>query len=72
MSGATQHFTATLIVNRTTHTTATTGQTGYGSGAMHNETKAERDVEEVARIVIREPSMAALAEKLAGHVALIE
>lgn len=59
-----QHFTATIEINETTHTEAS---------SYRNESKpASREVKEVVRLTLRADSLEKLQAKLAAHVALIE
>jgi hypothetical protein len=63
------HYTATVEVRETipARSTSTTG--GY---RQPTETKTEREVRDVARVVVRADSIERLREKLAAHVALID
>lgn len=68
MSG---HYTATVEVRETIASRDTSTVGGYGA-THRTETKTEREVRDVARVVVRADSIERLREKLAAHVALID
>lgn len=68
MSGG--HYTATVEVRETIPAVETSTSGGYGRPAT--EKKTEREVRDVARVVVRADSIERLREKLAAHVALID
>lgn len=63
-----EHYTAVIEVTKTS--TAPASPVQY---QQRNEQKAPtREVQDVARIVVRAPELATLQTKVAAHVALIE
>lgn len=60
------HFTATIEVHKVNHTDAVVSRYAEQSKPAH------RDVQEVARVVLRADTLEKLQAKLTAHVALIE
>lgn len=58
-----KHFTATIEVSETIHTTTSSSNRG--------EDKTTREVREVSRVVIRSKTLEGLRAKVAGHIELI-
>lgn len=66
-----KHFTATLQVTETSTPTPSSPST-YDRRISATPPKSEREVSEVAKLVVRAESLEALRGKLAKHVELLE
>jgi hypothetical protein len=60
------HYTATVEVHKVDHTAAVTGR------YENQNVPASREVQEVARLVLRADTLEKLQTKLADHIALID